>query len=142
MAIEKRDFIQLAQFRAAIRVFLRFSEERAREAGLMPQQHQLMLVIKGMPDRDWATAGEIAESLQVHHNAAVGLITRAEAAGMVTRNEDPDDRRRVRVSLTPHGEALLHQLSEQHKRELEHMAPVLQELLAMLQEPNEPGGRA
>jgi hypothetical protein len=41
----------LAEFRYALRKFLHFSEGRAAEAGLHPQQHQLLLHIAGAPDR-------------------------------------------------------------------------------------------
>jgi DNA-binding MarR family transcriptional regulator len=133
MAISKQELIKLAQFRASIRSFLRFSESRARAAGITPQQHQMLLAIKGTPHRDWATPGEIADALQVHHNAAVGLVTRAETAGLVARAPDPADRRRVCVTLTEQGEAMLHTLTEEHKQELDRMAPVLAGLLAMLQ---------
>lgn len=132
MAISKQELVKLAQFRAAIRGFLRFSESRARAAGITPQQHQMLLAIKGMRDRDWATPGELAEALQVNHNAAVGLVTRAEAAGLVARAPHPKDGRRVCVTLTDHGEAVLGALSEEHKQELDRMAPVLSGLISML----------
>jgi DNA-binding MarR family transcriptional regulator len=134
MAISKQEFVKLARFRKAIRSFLRFSESRARQAGLTPQQHQMMLAIKGMADRDWATPGEIAEALQIQAHAAVGLITRAAATGLVERTGHPADRRKVCVVLTERGEALLQELSADHRRELERMAPVLEELLTMLRE--------
>lgn len=130
MAIEKADYVQLAQFRAALRSFLRFSEERARAAGLTPQQHQMLLAIKGEPERDWSTVGEIATFLAVNHNAAVGLITRAETAGLVQRAPHPGDGRKVTVSLTARGEALLAELSAEHRAEIERMAPTLHALLA------------
>jgi DNA-binding MarR family transcriptional regulator len=136
MAIEKEAYVQLARFRAAIRSFLHFSEVRARAAGLTPQQHQMLLAIKGQPERDWATPGEIALFLQVGHNAAVGLVTRAEAAGLVRRGDHPIDGRKVAVSLTPLGEGLLEELSADHRRELERLAPTLGSLLMMLE-----GGR-
>ena len=41
------DFQALAAFRAGLRRFLRFSEDAAREAGLTPQQHQLLVSIRG-----------------------------------------------------------------------------------------------
>jgi DNA-binding MarR family transcriptional regulator len=133
MEISKHEYEKLARFRAAIRSFVRFSEEQARTAGLTPQQHQMLLAIKGTPERDWATPGEIAQALQVNHNAAVGLVTRAEGAGLVARTPDEADRRRVCVTLTPRGEELLADLSLEHKRELERLAPVLRGLLTMLE---------
>lgn len=125
MAISKQELVQLAQFRNALRRFLHFSESRARAAGLTPQQHQMLLSIKGMPERDWATPGEIAEALQVGHNAAVQLVNRAEEAGLVVRSEHATDRRSVAVSLTPKGDAVLEALSEEHKQELARIGHIL-----------------
>lgn len=132
MGIEKAEYVRLAEFRSALRRFMRFSESQARQAGLTPQQHQMLLAVKGTSERDWATPGEIAEAMQVNHNAAVGLVQRAEAAGLVSRSEDPDDRRRVRITLTHSGESVLAALSAEHKQELARLAPVLEELLKII----------
>ena len=59
----KADYEALGSFRYALRRFLRFTEDGAAEVGLKPQQHQAMLVIMGMPGREEATVGEIAERL-------------------------------------------------------------------------------
>lgn len=132
MILTKQEYIRRAQFRSAVRRFLRSSELQARQAGVTRQQHEMMVAIKGTPARDWATLGEIAEALQINHNAAVGLVNRAAAAGLVTRSPHPDDGRRVCVSLTPEGEAILADLSDGLRQELQRMAPVLEALLAVL----------
>ena len=44
------DFIAVAEFRAALRTFLRQSERVARQSGLTPQRYLLLLMIKGTPD--------------------------------------------------------------------------------------------
>jgi len=49
------DYRALAEFRYRIRQFQRFSEQVARAAGVEPQQHQTLLVIKGMPSDDSAS---------------------------------------------------------------------------------------
>ena len=59
--ITKAEFEAIAAFRYAIRRFLRFSEQAARRTGITPQQHQLLLAIKGFPGRDTATVTELAE---------------------------------------------------------------------------------
>ena len=120
--VSKADYEALASFRYVMRRFLRFSESRARKAGLTPQQHQMLLVVKGMPGRDWATLTEIAERLQVRHNAAVGLVDRAERAGLVERRQDTGDRRQVRVYVTPSGESVLADLTLAHREELARLA--------------------
>src|SRR5437879_10429198 len=98
--ISKADYEALHAFRHALRRFLRFSEQGAREAGLTPQQHQLLLAVKGQPGRDWATVSDLAEALQISHHAAVGLVDRCARAELAQRLPDPDDRRQVRVTLT------------------------------------------
>jgi DNA-binding MarR family transcriptional regulator len=120
----------LARFRAALRVFLRFSEEAARDAGVTPTQHQLLLAIRGSTIAP--TISELAASLQLRHHSTVELIDRAVDAGLVERETDSDDRRRQRLTLTARGEAVLESLSAIHREELrrfrEEMAAVLREL--------------
>ena len=59
------EYQALAEFRYQLRCFLRFSEQAARTVGLEPQQHQLLLALKGLPEGRIATVGELAERLQI-----------------------------------------------------------------------------
>jgi DNA-binding MarR family transcriptional regulator len=112
------DYQALAEFRYHIRKFIRFSERAAREAGIEPQQHQLLLAVKGMPPEIAPTIGEIASRLQVVHHSAVELVDRLEEQGFVQRRRNPDDRRQVFLSLTQKGERVLRELTVHHRREL------------------------
>lgn len=123
--IAKTDYESIAAFRYAIRRFLRFSEQAARREGVTPQQHQLLLAIKGYPGRDHASVSELAERLQMRQHSMVGLIDRTEAQGLVRREQGVTDRRQVFVSLTPAGETKLARLSVQHRRELLTMREAL-----------------
>lgn len=109
---------ELAQFRYQLRQFLRFSERVARDAGLTPLQHQLLLGTAGFTGRGWATITELAEYLQERHNSVVALVTRAAQAGLVRRTRCRDDHRVVRVDLTPKGRRLLVSLTHLHQQEL------------------------
>lgn len=126
------EYRALAHFRYALRKFLRFSEEEARRAGLTPAQHQLLLVVRGFAAEHPPSVSDLAERLQQRHHSAVELVDRAEVAGLVWREEDPADRRRHLVRLTPFGAATLARLSVAHRHELrrfeQEMADVLQEL--------------
>jgi DNA-binding MarR family transcriptional regulator len=109
----------LAWFRYNLRKFLRFSEKAARQCGVTPQQHQLMLGVAGFTGRDWATISELAEFMQERHNSVVGLVERAARCGLVRKEQDTADRRFVFVSLTPRGAGILAQLTEMHRGEVQ-----------------------
>ena len=124
-ALTASEYRALAEFRYELRRFLHFSERAARSTGLEPQQHQLLLAVKGMPEGGEATVGVLAERLQIEHHSAVELVDRMEARGLVRRARANDDRRYVFVHLTPRGEALLPLLSVFHRAELRSVAPSL-----------------
>lgn len=119
------DYQALAELRYQIRRFLRSSEDAARAAGLEPQQHQLLLAIKGLPPSAQPTVGELAERLQIRHHSVVELIDRLAQRGYVRRRRSETDRRKVFVDMTPEGEEILHKLSLEHEAELRTTGPAL-----------------
>jgi DNA-binding MarR family transcriptional regulator len=127
-----RDYRALARFRHDLRVFLSFSETAARDAGITPAQHQLLLAVKGWAGSGAPTISDVAEALVLRHHSVVELVARARAAGLVVTHEDPDDRRRQHLTLTPTGDDKLATLSLLHRDELRRfrteMAAVLDEL--------------
>jgi DNA-binding MarR family transcriptional regulator len=122
------DYGVLARFRFALRVFLRFSEDAARAAGITPNQHQLLLAIRAVPGGA-PTISDVAEVLQVRHHSTVELVDRAVEAGLVGRATDVDDRRRQRLVLTGRGAAVLESLSAEHREELRRFRSEMSELL-------------
>ncbi len=108
------DFRRLARFRHALRRYLRFSEDAARRAAISPAQYQLMLFVRSFAKEAPPSIADLAERLQVSHHSTVGLIDRSEAAGLVARQRDRRDARRVRVRLTPRGAAILTRLVREH----------------------------
>jgi DNA-binding MarR family transcriptional regulator len=130
-AMGDADYRALARFRFALRVFLRFSEDAARAVGLTPNQHQLLLAIRGYPGGAPAIS-EVAEWLQLRHHSTVELVDRAVESGLVVRQVDLEDRRRQRLALTARGAELVAALSASHRDELrrfrDEMNDVLREL--------------
>jgi len=124
-SLTSADYESLAELRYQIRRFLHFSEQAARKAGLEPQQHQLMLTLKGLPTGTRPRISELAERLQIQHHSAVELVNRLAAGGHVRRHRGGEDRREVLLSLTPKGEKVLRQLSLHHKAELRMRGPAL-----------------
>jgi DNA-binding MarR family transcriptional regulator len=112
---------ELAQFRYALRKFLRFSELAARNCGVTPQQHQLMLGVEGYSGRGSATISELAEFLQERHHSVVGLVDRAAQRGLVVKTQDAADRRVVNVSLMPAGRKILMELVRLHYHEAKRL---------------------
>jgi DNA-binding MarR family transcriptional regulator len=111
--LTKAEYERLANLRYVLRRFARLTELEARKVDLTPQQYQLLLAIKGFPGRDWVSITELAERLQIRHNAVIGLVNRAVQRGLVHREHDPEhpDRRIVKVSLTPEAEGCLRKLT-------------------------------
>jgi len=126
--LSENDYANLLAFRAALRRFERWSEAQARQVGLTPAQHQLLLAVKGHPDRRGPTIREVADYLGVRHHSAVGLADRAVDAGLVIRVRDAGDARLARLALTPLGEQRIGQLSELHLAELVRLTPLLEHL--------------
>ncbi|MCC7103893.1 MAG: MarR family transcriptional regulator [Chloroflexi bacterium] len=135
-SISLDDYRALARFRYELRRFLHFSGQAARSAHLEPQQHQLLLALKGLAPGGHATVGQLADWLQIQHNSAVELAGRVAERGFITREQDRDDRRRVQVRLTSAGESVLRRLSIDHRAELRLLAPaLLQSLRELVVEP-------
>jgi DNA-binding MarR family transcriptional regulator len=120
-----QDYRATAEFRYQIRRFLRASEQIARSYGLNPQQYQLMLALKGLPDDHAATIGELAERLQIQHHSTVELADRLSSKGLVRRKRDIQDRRQVLLELTAKGEKTLRELALHHREELRSTGPEL-----------------
>jgi DNA-binding MarR family transcriptional regulator len=131
--VTHEDYALLAGFRHALREFIRFSEEAAGGAGVPPHQHQAMLVIKGLAKEGRLTVGDLATSLQIRHQSAVGLVNRMAARGLARKKSDPRDHRHMLLHLTSKGERILAGLSAAHKAELSRVVPALQAILTQLQ---------
>jgi len=123
----------LADFRFELRRFLHFSEQAALDAGLQPQQHQLLLQVAGASDEATVTIAYAAERLGLKHNSAVELVDRCVREDLLERTEDPADRRRAILRLTRKSQRILARLSGEHARELIEAAPRLTRTLQHLQ---------
>lgn len=122
--LSKSEIEGVAALRYALRRFSRKTELEARRIGMTPQQYFLLLAIKGFPGRETANITELAERLQVRHNAVIGLVNRAEERGLVKRtaNGPGEDRRVVQVRLTPEGEKAIQLLASVLREERNRVA--------------------
>lgn len=122
------DFRALAAFRAELRRFLRFSEEAARAAGVTPQQHQVLLAVRGHLGDGPPAVSDVAEALSLRLNSATELVARTEAAGLLTRSTDEADHRRTVLHLTAAGDDLLARLTDEHRTDLRSLRALLEGL--------------
>src|SRR3954451_10315750 len=108
MSVETSRVIEVADFREALRRFLRQSERIARSSGLTPQRHLLLLMIKGARNgSEQSTVTELAERLQLAQSTVTELVSRAEEAGLVEREQSSSDARVAHLRLTEEGERRL-----------------------------------
>ncbi|QNI35991.1 MarR family winged helix-turn-helix transcriptional regulator [Edaphobacter albus] len=115
-----------------MRNFLHFSESAALRVGLTSQQHQLLLQIAGAAPDTALTVGYLASRLVLRHHSVVELCNRCEEAGLIARERNPQNRRMVVLKLTEAGREVLRELSIDHSRELNQLAPQLIRSLEML----------
>ncbi len=100
--------IAVAEFRSALRRFLRQSELVAESQGLTPQRYLLLLMIKGAPDRSQrSTVTDLARRLQLAQSTVTELVARSVEAGLIARESSPTDARVTYLRLTEEGEARL-----------------------------------
>lgn len=71
--------------------------------GLTYPQYLVMLLLWESDER---TVNELGQLLHLDSGTLTPLLKRMESAGLLNRRRDPQDERRVRVSLTPQGQAL------------------------------------
>lgn len=100
------EFREAATLRGALRKFMRSSERIAREEGLTPSRYLLLLMIK-TADSGRSTVTELAERMQLTQSTVTELVTRAEAAGLVEREQSAEDARVFWLQLTDEGESRL-----------------------------------
>ena len=102
------EVVRVAEFRAALRQFLRKSERIARDSGLTPQRHLLLLMIKGAPNHSQqSTVTELSDRLQLAQSTVTELVRRAEEAGLIERERSVEDGRVAHLRLTGEGERRL-----------------------------------
>ncbi|WP_345572478.1 MarR family transcriptional regulator [Nonomuraea rosea] len=72
-----------------------------------------------------ASGQDLAHALGVGLGTVTGIVDRLVAHGLVSRHEDPQDRRVRRVELTPEGAALVEEINnagmEQYQRLMDHL---------------------
>lgn len=103
----------IADFRAAMSMLKCASSERVLRLGISMAQLHILLTLQRSGEM---TMSRLAEVLNVSLSNATGLIDRIEERGFVERTRVPEDRRIVKIRVTPEGSKMLDEvdaLSEQ-----------------------------
>jgi DNA-binding MarR family transcriptional regulator len=130
------DVVTVADFRAALRAFLRRSERIARQSGLTPQRYLLLLMIKGARNgSEQSTVTELSERLQLAQSTVTELVRRAEEAGLIEREQSTQDGRIAHLRLSAEGERRLMRSFTDHATERRQLQEAFEHLDADL-----PGG--
>ena len=123
------DFQQAAELRAALRRFLRSSEQVARRHRLTPQRYTLLLMIKGAPDgSERSTVTELSHRLQLAQSTVTELVRRAEGVGLIARQPSAEDGRVAYLKLTAEGERRLARVVADLGPEQRQLGEVLREV--------------
>jgi len=88
------------------------------ECGISHVMFEVLLILgraggRGMP------MGDIAQERVLTTGGVTRLVDRMEAAGLVTRDENPQDRRGRLVRLTPHGEKTVVRAARLHAKNVQ-----------------------
>src|SRR3954467_7751230 len=133
MSVETSRVIEVADFREALRRFLRQSERIARQSGLTPQRYLLLLMIKGARDgSEQSTVTELSERLQLAQSTVTELVRRAEEAGLIDREQSTQDGRIAHLRLSEEGERRLMRSFTELATQHQHLAEAFEQLDAEL----------
>jgi DNA-binding MarR family transcriptional regulator len=136
-AISRAEYQTLAEFRYQLASFLRRRRSAAQDAGIEPQQYELMLAVKGLPGGKKPTIKQIAEQLRLQHHSAVELTTRLVERGLIRRERSKEDRRSVLLSVTKEGQRAMDQIVRYSLDQLRDEGPELLKTLARLMKRNQ-----
>jgi len=85
-------------------------EQFFREQGITATQYNVLRIVAGAGPEGISQC-DIAERLVTMNADVPRLLKRTEVAGLIRRAANPDDKRVLKVQLTPQGVETLHQLA-------------------------------
>jgi DNA-binding MarR family transcriptional regulator len=98
------------------------SLRQADDGGLTPSQLSALSSIDALGS---VRLGDLAAAERVTSPTLTKIVANLEAAGLVQRSADPDDRRAARVSLTPAGKSRLKRLRTERNAYLQQRLAAL-----------------
>ena len=133
------DYARLADFRQALRAFLRVSEAAVAGVGLSGQQYQALPVERAAPAPKDMPASELARQLLIKQHRDVGLVDRLVAQQLLLRKPSRKGKRKVELMLTASSRRVLARLADGHRHARDDAGPALSTLLAQVTRSTAPG---
>jgi MarR family 2-MHQ and catechol resistance regulon transcriptional repressor len=79
--------------------------------GILPASYGVLLALQ---DREYCTPTELKVQLLVSRSNMTSLLDRMVRDGLIRREPDPDDRRKIRIALTEQGKSISDQILDPH----------------------------
>lgn len=122
-----------AKIMDVIPVVIRFMRAEMRQEGQPLLSLSQLRVLSFLQRRPQASLSEVADYLDVSRSTMSATIERLVQRGLVNRAEDPQERRRVVLTLTATGVQYLQQVSEATRSQIsEVLAPLSEAQLRQL----------
>jgi len=110
----------MAQYEDCIIYLLAKAYQKAHSAfkmklapfGITPVQHLILAVLA---EEDFLSPAEISERVAMDGATLSGVLDRMAEAGLIKKEENREDRRSIRVSLSPKAKKMREELAEQRK---------------------------
>lgn len=104
------DFANYYCFRlgAISRKMMRYYNNQLAPYGITIVQSWVLFYLS---DQDGSSLKDIAAAVQLDSPVVTGLIDRLVKEGLVVREEDPEDRRSLKISLTPRGREVVAEIA-------------------------------
>jgi DNA-binding MarR family transcriptional regulator len=80
--------------------------------GITPVQHLILAVLS---EEEFLSPAEISEKVAMDGATLSGVLDRMAEAGLIKKEENPEDRRSIRVSLTAKAKRMRDDLSDQRR---------------------------
>ena len=109
------DYKHLSEFRRRLRLFLRFSEEQARANGIRPNSISFWPLRAVTPITRRSPSARSPTRCSFASRALRSCVNRCVKRGLLHRQEDPRDRRRVIVWLTDDGQTILDRVTDANR---------------------------
>src|SRR3954447_7051848 len=118
---DEPDYRALAALRDGLQELQRFSERASREHGCTAAMYELLLAVKTARRGRGLDIGMVATALRMRHPSAAEMARKANSCGFLTLDPDPDDGRRVLISLSDVGEKVVEAIAEDQTAEVRRL---------------------